>query len=405
MVDFEIPAGFLNIIEMIKWLGKEYMRPLGIEADRKGEAIPPDHPFFYKCAELGMQSRAVADDIERKKKDDAGEKAKTERFAARLAVVMAEEAAYWDRGVAVALPGPGLGGPPISIMGTDEQKKRFLSIFRTTEKPLWGAFAMTEPGAGSDVARISTKCEKRGDTWILNGEKMFCSNADRASWVIVWATVDRSMGRAGHRAFVVEKGTPGFYVAKIEKKMGLSAYTSCSLVLEDCHLPVDNLLGGEDYYKEKAGFRGAMKTFDAVRPAVAAMAIGIGRAAWDYTCSFLKQNYDLNRPIPRYQKIKEKLVEIKRKLDGGRLLCWKSAWEVDKGLPNTLSASQAKAYTPPAALESVSLCIDILADAGVRNDYFVEKLFRDVKAIDMVEGTGQIQRLVIARRIADYPRE
>ncbi len=399
MIDFTIPQDLLTIKEMIGWLGKEYIRPIGIEADKKGEPVPIDHPFFYKYAELGLQSRAAGGDSS-KKKEKTGEQS-----IGRLSVIMAGEAAYWDRGVASVLPGPNLGGPPINIMGTEEQKKKFLSIFRITEKPLWGAFAMTEPDAGSDVARIATKCTKIGDKWVLNGEKMFCSNADRASWIVVWATVDKVLGRAGHRAFVIEKNTPGLSVAKIEKKMGLSAYASCSIVLDNCEVDEGNLLGGEEYYAGREGFKGAMKTFDFMRPAVAAMAIGIGKAAWDFTRDFVRQNYMLDQPIPRYQKIKEKLVKIKRKLEIGELLCWKAAWMGDVGLQNTLEASQAKAYTPQTALESVSMCMDILNDAGVRNDYFVEKLFRDVKAMDLVEGTGQIQRLVIARRIANYPRE
>ncbi|MCL5277490.1 MAG: acyl-CoA dehydrogenase family protein [Deltaproteobacteria bacterium] len=400
MIDLEIPEDARTFLEMVKWLGKEYFRPLGIEADRKKESVPADSPFYYKCAELGLQARTALEGGGASKKEKKGE-----RTSARFGVLLGEESAYWDRGVAVSMPGPGLGGPPVNIMGTDDQKKRFLSIFQTREKPVWGAFGMTESGAGSDVARIATRCEKKGDRWVLNGDKAFCSNADRASWIIIWATVDRALKREGHRAFVVERGTPGLDVAKVEHKMGLSAYTSCSLFLDNCEVPAENLLGGEEYYTGRAGFKGAMKSFDATRPIIASMAVGIGRAAWDYMQEFVRQNYVLDRPVPRYRKIKEKIVTINRRLDVGRLLCWKAAWLADMEQANTLEASQAKAYCPPAALEAVSLCIDIMADAGVRNDYFVEKLFRDVKAIDLVEGTGQIQRVVIARRIADYPRD
>jgi len=185
--------------------------------------------------------------------------------------------------------------------------------------------------------------------------------------------------------------------------MGLKAYASCSLVLEDCRIPADNLLGGEAYYESKAGFKGAMAAFNSSRALVAVMAIGVGRAAWDYTRQFVKENYDLKRPIPRYRRIEENLANMKRKLDTGRLLAWRGAWLLDHDLPNALEASMAKAYCPPVALEACRTAVEILGDAGVRNDHYVEKLYRDVKAMDIVEGTQQVQRTVIARRLVNLP--
>ena len=396
-MNLELPEKIVSLQGKVRFLGEQYLRPMGIEADRTMAPTPPDHPFYVKYAELGLQGRMRDQDADADGDDDRP------RWSARAGVVIAEEAAYWDRGAAVTLPGPGLGGPPVASLGTSEQKKRFLDMFKTRERPLWAAFAMTEPGAGSDVAAISTRCEKRGGQWILNGDKAFCSNADRASWIVVWATVDKSLGRAGHRAFVVERNNEGLEITRHEKKMGLTAYASCSLSLDGCAVPEDNLLGGESRYEARTGFKAAMRTFDATRPLVAVMAIGIGRAALDRTREFVRDNYDLARPLPRYAKIKERLAIIERRLIAGRLLCWKAAWLADQRKPNTLEASIAKAYTPPAALEAVSACMDIMGDAGVRNDHYIEKLFRDVKALDIVEGTGQIQRRVIARRIAGYP--
>ena len=399
MIDFEIPKELQNLLEVVRWLGKEYMRPLGIEYDRKGEPVPPDHPFYKMLAQMGFQYRMSGlEENEERKKEGKGE-----RWGTRRAVLIAEESSYWDRGVAVSLPGPGLGGPPLILSGTPEQKEKYLGIFRDREKPHWGAFAMTEPGAGSDVARIRTRCVKKGSRWILNGEKAFCSNADRADWVVVWATVDPKLGRAGHRAFIVEKGTPGFRVAKIEKKMGLTAYASCSLVLEDCEVPEENLLGGEKAYEGKEGFKTAMKSFNATRPVIAAMAIGIARAALDKTVEFVKENYMINRPIPRYSKIKERIAEARRLIEAGRLLCWKAAYLADMQQENIVEASQAKAFCPQVAQYAISLCLDVMADAGVRNDRYVEKLYRDVKALDIVEGTGQVQRIIIAKRLFGLP--
>ena len=397
-MDLSLDSESRQRLALLRGLGKERLRPLGLEADRKGEPIPPEHPFFQQLVDMGVVS---ALGIEPEKR--AGERP-AERRASRTAVLFGEEASYWDRGVAVSFPGPGLGGPPLFKMGTPEQKKRFLAVF-SDGKPHWGAFAMTEPGAGSDVARIATSARKDGDGWILNGQKAFISNAKRAEWLVVFATVDQAAGRAGHRAFVVERGTPGFEVTRVEKKMGLKAYESCSLVLEQCRVPADNLLGGEDYYRSLEGFKGAMSAFNSSRALIAAMAIGVGRAAWDEARRFVRDNYDMGRPIPRYRRINERLADVKRKLDAGRLLCWRGAWLLDLGQPNALEASMAKAYCPPIALEACSTAVEILADAGVRNDHLVEKLYRDVKAMDIVEGTQQIQRTVIARQLLGLPRE
>jgi acyl-CoA dehydrogenase len=396
MIDLTLDDATTRQLEMVRWMGKEYMRPLGIEADRKHEPVPADHPFYQKVWEMGLGRRGLS--------EDQGPR-QGPRTSARRGVVLAEEMAYWDRGVAVSFPGPGLGGPPVQMMGSDEQKRRFLGVFDDRARPHWAAFAMTEPGAGSDVAGIRTTARKDGDDWILNGEKMFCSNGARADWVVVWATVDRSLGRDGHRAFVVERGTPGFRVGRIEHKMGLVAYESAALVFEDCRVPAANLLGGERHYAQRAGFKGAMRSFNQTRPLVAIMAIGIGRAAWEHARDFAKQHYQLDRPVARYHRIKDKLALVQRKLDCGRLLCWHAAWLADLEKPNIIEASMAKAYCPPVAQEATSLAMEILADAGARSDHLVEKWFRDVKAMDIVEGTGHIQRLIIARQLVGYPSE
>lgn len=399
MFDLTLTKEDKKLLEMIRFLGEKYLRPLGIEYDRKGEPVPPDHEFFKFLAQIGYQERVAGMGREM---EGAGE---GERFSARRAVLIGEETSYWDRGVAVSLPGPGLAGPPLSILGTPEQKEKYLSIFKDRENPHWGAFAMTEPGAGSDVARIRTRCVKKNGRWILNGQKAFCSNADRADFIVVWATIDPKLGRAGHRAFIVEKHTKGFSVVKIEKKMGLSAYSSCSLSFEDCEVPEENLLGGEKAYEGKQGFKSAMRSFNATRPTIAAMAIGIARAAFDWTLNFVKENYNLSRPIPRYEKIKENIAKVRRYIEVGRLLCWKAAWMADKGIENIAEASQAKSFCPMVAQKSVSLCLDVVQDAGIQNDNYVEKLYRDVKALDIVEGTGQIQRVIIARRLFGLPSE
>ena len=378
-------------------MGAAHLRPLGIEADRRREPLPPDHPFFAMIWKSGFGGGALASDGD-------GRKPEGPSFRNVRACLLAEEASYWDRGVAVSLPGPGLGGPPVQLMGTPEQEARFLSMFRDREgPPRWAAFGMTEPGAGSDVARIETRCRKDGEQWVLRGTKMFSSNSKRASWVVVFATVDPALGRAGHRAFVVEQGMPGFEVIRVEKKMGVRAYETCTFSLDDCRLPMDNLLGGEHYYEERRGFKGAMAAFNATRPLIAANAVGVGRAAVDIARDFVRSDYPLAGA--RRTLALEKLVDMRRAVERSRLLCLHAAWLLDRGEPNALEASIAKLVAPPLALQAVSLAMDILGEAGVRHDRLLEKLYRDVKVLDIVEGTQQVQRMVVARRLVGLPSE
>jgi acyl-CoA dehydrogenase len=313
-------------------------------------------------------------------------------------VVLAEEAAYWDRGMATSLPGPGLGGAPVLLMGTAEQQERFLSRFKGKDRPRWAAFAMTEPSAGSDVASIRTRARKDGDSWVIDGEKCFSSNGARAEWVVVWATIDPAAGRAGHRAFVVEADTPGFTVARVEHKMGLAASETASLVFENCRIPVENMLGTSD--ESKAGFKGAMRTFDMTRPMVAAMAVGIAQACHDETTRIAKTAFEGNSGW-RLQAAQDRLAWMRRKVEVGRLLAWRAAWLADHHQPNVVEASTAKATCATIGLQAASLGLDIAGQSGLA-DPLIDKLWRDVKALDIVEGTGQIQRRIIARRLISH---
>jgi acyl-CoA dehydrogenase len=390
MIDLAIGAELDARLADVRRLGREHLRPLGIEADRNDAPVPPDHPFFATAWHMGLGQPLGVEDRPA---------TRGLRTAARRGVVVAEEMAYWDRGMSVAMPGLGLGGPPLFGMGTPEQKERFIAPFHDRERPHWAAFAMTEPDAGSDVAAIRTTAVRDGDGWVLNGAKTFISNAMRADWIVVWATVDRSAGRAGHRAFVVERGTPGLEDMRHEHKMGLVAYESSSFTLRDCRVPALNLLGGERHYAERAGFKGAMRSFNATRPAIAAMAIGIARAAYDVARDHVCAHAD----HPRAPRMREKLARMARKIEVGRLLCWRAADLADAERPNEVEASMAKAFAAGIAQEATGLAVEILGDAGVTSDGYVEKLYRDVKAMDIVEGTGQVQRIVMARRLVGLP--
>ncbi|RIK91725.1 MAG: acyl-CoA dehydrogenase [Proteobacteria bacterium] len=411
-MNFAIDEALRKRLAGIRELGRTQMRPLGLEADRAGAPVAPDHPFYTLLLSLGLgRTRWLGGELDdsARGRTAARQHGSGEASSSRsggpgsslTGVLLSEEMAYWDRGVAVSFPGPGLGEPPVLSMGTPEQKERFLAPFRTPDRPRWGSFAMTEPGAGSDVAAIRTSCRRDGDGWILDGDKSFAANASRADWIVVWATVDPAQGRAGHRAFVVERGTPGLGDFRVEKKMGLKAYESTSFTLRGCRVPAANLLGGDAHYgAQRAGFKGALASFNATRPMIGAMAVGIGRAALDEAAAFARAHGRAGDP-----RVRDRLERIRRKLRVARLLCWRAAWLADARQPNMVEASMAKAFAPPAALEAASLGMELLGEVGGRGDHLVEKLFRDVKAMDIVEGTGQIQRLVIARQLVGLPRD
>ena len=323
-MDLAIDEKTLERLKGIRALGASQIRPLGIEADRLGRPTPPEHPFFEGLVRAGQgRTRWGGEGSGTASEERAGSIG-----SSRSTLCLAEEMSYWDRGVAVSFPGPGLGEPPLISMGTEDQKRRFLGPFIHPDRARWGSFAMTEPGAGSDVAGIRASARKEGNTWILNGAKSFAANASRADWIVVWATVDSSLGREGHRAFVVEKGTPGLVDFHVERKMGLKAYESTSFSLVDCRVPAENLIGGEEHYARRAGFKGAMRSFNATRPLVAVMAVGIGRAALDAGVEFSEKS-DLLGDI----RIRDRLERTRRKLRSARLLCWRAAWLADHGRP------------------------------------------------------------------------
>lgn len=233
MIDATIDQGFTNIRMLLRQFGEQQIRPAGIEADRSGEPLPEDHKLFRAFGKIGLQFGMLQ--REGNKKSD---KPKGPSRNSRTAVIAAEELAFWDQGATMSLPGPGLGGPPLQIMGTPVQKQKYLlDPFKDPNSPRWGAYGLTEPAAGSDVARIRATARKDGKHYILNGEKMFITNGARATWCVIFASVDPNAGRAGHRAFIVEKGMPGYTASRIEKKMGLTASETAGLVLEDVRVP------------------------------------------------------------------------------------------------------------------------------------------------------------------------
>jgi len=384
------------LVAEVRDLGRRHMRPMGLEADRTGDPPPPDHELYLLCARRGGL-------VDRTLGPDPGDAEPGPTWRPLRALLVAEESAYWDRGVALSLPGPGLGGAALRNAATPDQRERFLAPFADHSRAHWGAMAMTEPGAGSDVARIRTRARRTGDGWVLSGQKMFCSNGARADWVVVWATVDPDLGRAGHRAFVVERGTPGFELLRIEHKMGSRGYETASFALDDVEVPAGHLLGGEAFYEARRGFKAAMATYNLTRPIHAAQGVGMGRAALDLALDLVRGDFPAQGR--RRARALERLADMRRGLHVARLICLHAVWLARQGRDNALEASHAKSYAPPAVYRAVTAALDIFGEAGVRRDRMIEKLYRDVKILDIGEGTQQVQRLVVARRVLGLPRD
>jgi acyl-CoA dehydrogenase len=297
----------------------------------------------------------------------------------------------------------GLGNAALNAAGTKEQIAK------------WGhlilSMAITEPGCGSDPSRVQTTAvlDEKTNEWVLNGEKIFVTTGCRAQGVVVWATLDRSAGRAGIKSFLVEKGTPGFIVAHKEKKLGIRADDTAAYVFQNCRIPRGNLLGGnEGIPKESSGgFRGVMKTFNMTRPATAAFGLGMSQAALDFTREQLTEaGVDLSYGpgVHGLSAAARKFQQLEALQEAALLTVLRAAWLSAEGQPNNLEASVSKAKGGSAVRQITQGCIELLGPLGISREHLLEKWFRDVRITDIYEGTGQIQHLIIARTILGYGR-
>jgi acyl-CoA dehydrogenase len=391
MIDFELHDTLKGIEAFVHQFAENSLRPLAREADSKGKVEPH---IIAQLGQIAGNRATMVPDEERMEKEVGEGKP---RIGNMLSIIGSEELAWGDAAMILNIPGPGLAGPSISAAGTPEQKQKFLSEVFNGDEPKFGALAVTEAQAGSDVSNVQTTAMRDGDEWIINGTKVFCTNGARADVLVVNATIDKSLGREGQKLFVIEKGTPGLRIGKIEKKLGLTASETAELVFEDCRIPFGNILGGEDALLPKTGFKGTMKTFDASRPTVAAMAVGIGRAAFEFVSEWSKTEvpaHSRRRPF-----VEARIAQMERELEVSRLLCRRAAWMADNRIPNSKEASMSKAYAPQAALRACVGAIEIMGPEGYSREHLVEKWYRDIKVYDIFEGTGQINRVVISRNI------
>ena len=302
-----------------------------------------------------------------------------------------EEVAFGCAGFNTSLAANALGSLPVIIAGTEAQKKKYLG--RLCEEPIFAAYCCSEPDAGSDVAGLSTRVEKKGDKYILNGQKRWITNGGVANWYTVLATFDKSKRHKGIAVFIVDADLPGVKVGRKEDKMGQRASNTCDVIFEDVELPLDSLVGAEDN-----GFKVAMKTFDRSRPWIAAGAAGVIRRCLEESRAYALERKTFGVPIASHQAIQFMVAEMAIAYEATTLLCHKAAWSVDQGNLSIVSAF-AKAYGADKAMECATNAVQIFGGYGYTKEYPVEKLMRDAKLLQIYEGTSQIQRMVIAKHV------
>jgi acyl-CoA dehydrogenase len=308
--------------------------------------------------------------------------------------VIGEEVCWGCAGMGSAIAVNGLGAGPVIVAGTDEQKRRWLPPL--VAEPILCSFGLTEPDAGSDVARLKTTAVRKGDEYVLNGSKTFITNAGHAEWTVVFAKTDPDGGHRGISAFIVPMETPGVTIERHLDKMGQRSTDTSAFSLSDVVVPEVNRLG-----KEGDGFKIAMQTLDSTRPGTASGAVGVARAAYEYAKEYAVQRFTFEQPIAMHQGVNFLIADMATKIEASRLLVWQAAWMLDngRGRKATLYSSMAKRFAADTAMEVTTDAVQIFGGYGYMKEYPVEKLMRDAKLYQIYEGTSQIQRLVIAKEI------
>jgi acyl-CoA dehydrogenase len=389
----EIPKKLQGLVDQAHMVGTEVFRPLSRKYDLAEHEYPKELDMLAAVmdgmAEGDANMNAGAGKLKLEKKQGGGVRNGT-NMSTVLGLI---ELCWGDVGLALTIPRQGLGNAAIAAVANEEQLQRL--------KGKWAAMAITEPGAGSDSAAIRTTARKDGDHYVINGEKIFVTAGDRCDCVVVWASLDPSLGRAAIKSFVVEKGTPGFEVARLEHKLGIKASDTATLVFSDCRVPKENLLGSPEI-DTKQGFGGVMQTFDNTRPVVAAMGIGVARAALEKARELLKAHgyrAEYDRNLWSTSSVEAELYRMEADLEAARLLTVRAAWMADNGQPNSMEASMAKAKAGRTANYVTLRCAELCGALGFSETELLEKWARDSKILDIFEGTQQIQLLIVARRL------
>ena len=396
MINLETPKKHRGLIDNAHQVAMNMLRPISRKYDRAEHAYPKELDMLAAMidglSDSGQNSGAGASGVRRgaEREDDDGRV----RNGANLASVLSIAEMCWgDTGLLLSLPRQGLGNSAIASVADDEQAQRFAGM--------WAAMAITEPGTGSDSANIRTTAVEDGDDYVINGEKIYVTSGERADAVVVWATLDRSLGRAAIKSFVVPKGTPGMKVERLEQKLGIRASDTAAITFTDCRVPAANLLGNPEV-DAKQGFAGAMATFDNTRPLVAGMAVGCARASLDLTRELLEQAgvvVDYDRPAQTQSAAAARFLQMEADWEGAKLLMMQAAWMADNRKPNSLEASMAKAKAGRVGSDITLGCVELAGSVGYAEGELLEKWARDSKILDIFEGTQQIQQLIVARRI------
>lgn len=396
MINLETPKKFRMLVEQAHQVAREIFRPNSRRYDRAEHEYPKELDMLGALLD-GMNAGggggggegAGATGVRR----DAVH-AEGNRNGSNMSTALGTMELCWgDVGFLLTMPRQGLGNSAIASVASDEQLKRF--------EGRWAAMAITEPHCGSDSAAIRTTAKLDGDHYVLNGDKIFVTSGARADLVVVWATLDRNLGRAAIKSFVVEKGTPGFELVRLEHKLGIRASDTAQFALRDCRVPKENLLGEPTVNVEK-GFAGVMQTFDNTRPLVASMAIGLARACLDETRRILSEvgvSVDYDRPAQVQPAAAAELLRMEADYEAARLLTLQAAWMADNRKPNSLQASMAKAKAGRSCVDIALKCVELCGSVGYGEGELLEKWARDAKILDIFEGTQQIQQLIVARRL------
>jgi acyl-CoA dehydrogenase len=332
-------------------------------------------------------------------------------------VIYAEELHWGCAGIALAIQASSLAAAGIASSGTPEQVGRWIpECYGLGDEIKLGAYAVTEAGAGSDVKSLRTTAKRDGDEWVLNGTKVFISNGGIADVTVVVATVDPELGHRGQASFVVPKGTPGLSMGKKEDKLGIRASQTAEVVLDDCRIPLDHLLGGMDKLERKlerarsgesGGSSGALATFEVTRPMVGASALGIAQAAYDWTLDWLEGKEYGGEPLLEQQRVQQVVAEVATEIDAARMLVWRAAWMGRNGIPMTAGqGSMSKLKAGDVTMWATTALMDLVGPEASLADHPLEKFFRDAKIYQLFEGTAQVQRLVISRmQVAERKRK
>ncbi len=386
MIGFELTEEQKQFQELAHEFAEKEMRPCALECDEREEL--PWH-VFKKAQELGLMTYGFPEEY-----GGAG------ATSTLTAAIVSEELAWGCAGMATSLGGTGLCATPILITGNDAQKKKYLpmlSQMRSDGKPILGAYAITEPEAGSDAAALKATATKTKGGYTLNGTKHFITNGGIADLYVVFATHDPQLGADGIDAFIVEGNSKGIKPGKKERKMGIRASHTAQVHFEDVFVPEENRLG-----EEGEGFLIAMKAFEHTRPLVASLAIGVARAAFEFALQYALERKQFGRAIAKFQAVSFMLADMATAIDAARLLAWRAAWLLDNHEPVNKEASMAKVFAADTAMKVTEDAVQIVGGAGYMRDLPVEKWMRDAKIMQIYEGTSQIQRVVISRFLVGF---